>query len=90
MTLESSQPLQVAPEDREVHTRLETIAKMMAKKTGGTWIDFLDAAVKAVNDTPKNEVLHGEAPSAVLDSPEAVFMLMQDNARQMHYNAKLL
>ena len=68
----------------------KTLARLMAKKSGGTWVTFLEAAVPAVNETPKPEVLHGEAPSTVLKPPEATFMLLQDNARKFQHNQKLL
>ena len=54
------------------------------------WVNFLEAAVSAVNETPKPEVLHGEAPNTVLKSPEATFMLLQDSARKFQHNQKLL
>ena len=52
-------------------------------------MSFLDEAVKAYNETP-HSTLHGETPADVLHSPEATFMLMQDNARKMQHNANLL
>jgi len=75
--------------DRIIQALKKTIARMMAKKPGGTWVSFLDEAVKAYNETP-HSTLHGETPSDVLQSPEATFMLMQDNARKMQHNANLL
>ena len=75
--------------DRIIQALKKTIARMMAKKSGGTWVSFLDDAVKADNETP-HSTLHGEAPADVLASPDAVFMLMQDNARKLEHNARLL
>ena len=80
---------ELAVVDRIIQALKKTIARMMAKTKGGTWVNFLDDAVKAYNETP-HSTLHGETPADVLQSPEATFMLMQDNARKMEHNAKLL
>ena len=79
----------IAVVDRTIQALKKTIAKMMAKTKGGTWVSFLDDAVKALNETP-HSTLHGESPADVLQSPEVTFMLMQDNARKFQHNAQLL
>lgn len=54
-----------------------------------TWANNLPAAVKALNATPKPGVLHGAAPQDVMVEPEVMFMLMQDQARNIAHNMRL-
>lgn len=51
-----------------------------------TWATNLPAALKALNSTPRPGVLHGAAPSDVLNEPEVEFMLLQDQARALAEN----
>jgi len=74
--------LQSAPSQKK------TLAKLMATQEG-SWQKSLGKAVKAINDTPKEVLLH-EAHSEVLDNPEVNFMLLQGNARTLRHNALLL
>ena len=57
--------------------------------TGKSWGANLQFAVKALNNTPKPDVLHGAAPAEVRGDPETTFMLLQDQARGIQINKKL-
>jgi len=52
----------------------------------GSWAINLQAAVNALNKTPKPEVLHGAAPVDVRDDPEVRFLLLQEQARNLKKN----
>ncbi len=64
------------------------LAEMHAT-TKKSWAINLQAAVAALNSTPKPAVLHGDAPSEVKDNPKVTFMLMQDQARDLQHNKKI-
>ena len=51
-----------------------------------SWGRNLQAAVAALNKTPKPEVLHGAAPAEVRDDPEVRFMMLQEQARGLKKN----
>jgi hypothetical protein len=74
--------------DRSVASVKMTLAKMMATREG-TWKKLLQQAVTALNNTPK-AVLHNEAPSKVEENDDVQFMLLQENARNMVHNKKVL
>ena len=61
------------------------MAKMMADSSE-SWVEVLPKATKAYNQTPKPQVLHGDAPKEVRDDPQVKFMLLQDNARNLQHN----
>ena len=61
----------------------------MHATTKKSWAISLQAAVKALVDTPKPAVLHGAAPAEVKSDPEVTFMLMQDQARAIQHNKKI-
>ncbi len=58
----------------------------MHGRTKKSWATNLQAAVKALNATPKPAVLHGAAPAEVSRDPEVKFMLLQDQARAIQHN----
>ena len=51
-----------------------------------SWAVNLQAAVAALNKTPKPEVLHGAAPAEVREDPEVKFMMLQEQARGLKKN----
>jgi len=73
--------------DRQIGLLKRKLAEMHATNKK-SWALNLPAAVKALNDTPKPDVLHGAAPSEVRTDPETTFMLMQDQARALQHNQK--
>ena len=73
--------------DRQIGLLKRKLAEMHAT-TKKSWAVNLPAAVKALNDTPKPDVLHGAAPQEVREDPEVTFMLMQDQARAIQHNQK--
>jgi hypothetical protein len=74
--------------DRSIQSLKLTLAKMMATREG-SWKKMLPLAVAALNNTPKT-VLHNEAPNAVEENDDVQFMLLQDNARNITHNKKVL
>jgi len=74
--------------DKAVQGLKMTLARMMASQKG-RWQQLLGKEVNAVNDTPK-PVLHHESPAEVSSNPEVKFMILQDNAVQIHHNIQLL
>lgn len=74
--------------DRSVQSMKLTLAKMMATREG-TWQKMLPLAVAALNNAPKT-VLHNEAPNEVEKNDDVQFMLLQDNARNLAHNSKVL
>ncbi len=74
--------------DRSVASLKMTLAKMMATREG-TWKKLLQQAVEALNNTPK-EVLHNEAPNKVEENDDVQFMLLQESARNIVHNKKVL
>jgi hypothetical protein len=81
-------PNSISIVDRGIQNLKVMLAKMMSSRRG-TWQQLLQPAVQAVNKTPK-DVLHHEAPADVLESDDVTFMLLQDNARKITHNVKLL
>ena len=73
--------------DRQIGLLKRKLAEMYAT-TKKSWAINLQAAVKALNDTPKPDVLHGAAPQEVREDPEVTFMLMQDQARAIQHNQR--
>mgnify|MGYP003350180463 FL=1 len=73
--------------DRQIGLLKRKLAEMYAtaKKS---WAINLQAAVKALNDTPKPDVLHGAAPQEVREDAEVTFMLTQDQARAIQHNQR--
>ncbi len=61
----------------------------MHATTKKSWAVNLQAAVTALNSTPKPAVLHGDAPAEVKDNPKVTFMLQQDQARDLQHNKKV-
>jgi len=81
-------PNTLAPVDRVIQSLKLTLAKMMATERG-SWRAMLPRAVKALNETPKT-VLHNTAPADVEDEDQVKFMLLQDAARNIVHNTKVL
>jgi hypothetical protein len=73
--------------DRQIGLLKRKLAEMHAT-TKKSWAINLPLAAKALNDTPKPDVLHGAAPQEVREDPEVTFMLMQDQARAIQHNQK--
>ncbi len=73
--------------DRQIGLLKRKVAEMHAT-TKKIWAISLQAAVAALNSTPKPAVLHGDAPAEVKDNPKVTFMLMQDQARDLQHNKK--
>eukprot|EP00969_Alexandrium_andersonii_P115084 5089067-Alexandrium_andersonii.AAC.1 len=59
----------------------------MARAEGKEWADALQPAVVGYNKT-YHSAIH-ESPEELLESKEALFMTMQDNARKLEHNQKL-
>lgn len=74
--------------DRQIGLLKRKLAEMHSI-TKKSWAINLQAAVKALNETPKPQVLHGAAPKEVKDEPGVTFMLMQDQARGIEQNKKI-
>ena len=74
--------------DRQIGLLKKKLAEMAAR-TKRTWPFLLQQAVDSLNATPKPDVLHGEAPKDVKDSPAVRFMLQQDQARALNHNQRL-
>ena len=79
----------IAVVDAAIKQLKQKLATMMAANPEGTWVDKLPKAVEALNNQPKNEVLHGASPNDVKETPEIQFQLMQDNARKFQANKEL-
>ena len=58
--------------------------------TSTSWGSALQRATKALNDEPKEAVLHGASPNEVKDDENVNFMLLQDNADKMVLNQKVV
>ncbi len=71
--------------DRQIGLLKRNLAEMHAT-TKKSWAISLQAAVTALNSTPKPAVLHGDAPTEVKDNPKVTLMLMQDQARDLQHN----
>ena len=71
--------------DKAIPTPKVIMAKMMADSSK-SWVEILPNATAAYNQTPKGQVLHGDAPAEVRDDPQVKFMLLQDNARKLQHN----
>jgi len=78
----------IAVVDRAIGLLKRKLAEMRASG-GKPWGKNLQAAVHALNNTPKPEVLHGASPEEVRDNPEIRFMLNQDTARDIQHNKSL-
>ncbi len=65
------------------------LLKRKLAERGGWTPQNVQAAVKALNSTPKPGVLHGAAPEEVSEDPEVTFMLMQDQAKALQQNQKV-
>ena len=63
--------------DRQIGLLKRKLAEMHATSKK-SWAINLQAAVAALNGTPKPAVLHGDAPAEVKDNPKVTLMLMQD------------
>ena len=74
--------------DRQIGLLKRKLADMHGT-TKKSWAVNLQAAVKALNATPKPAVLHGAAPADVRKDHEATFMLMQDQARAIQHNKRI-
>ncbi len=74
--------------DRQIGLLNRKLIEMHAS-TKKSWAANLQIAVKALNNTPKPDVLHGAAPVEVREDPETTFMLLQDQARGIQINKKL-
>ena len=74
--------------DRQIGLLKRKLAEMHATSKK-SWAINLQAAVAALNGTPKPAVLHGDAPAEVKDNPKVTFMLMQDQARDLQHNKKV-
>ena len=74
--------------DRQIGLLKRKLAEMHST-TKKSWAINLQAAVAALNSTPKPAVLHGDAPAEVKDNPKVTFMLMQDQARDLQHNKKI-
>ena len=73
--------------DRTIGLLKRKLAEMHASNKK-SWATNLPAAVKALNETPKPNVLHGAAPKDVHEDPEVTFMLSQDMARNIAHNQR--
>ena len=65
------------------------LIKRKAAELGDDWNEMIPKAVRSLNSTPKPQVLHGATPNEVKDTPEAHFMLQQDNSDKLKHNQKL-
>ncbi len=74
--------------DRQIALLKRKLAEMHAT-TKKSWAVNLQAAVTALNSTPKPAILHWDAPSEVKENPKVTFMLMQDQARDLQHNKKV-
>ena len=74
--------------DRQIGLLKQKLTEMH-ERTKKSWATNLQAAVKALNATPKPGVLHGAAPQDVRKDDEVTFMLMQDQARAIEHNKKM-
>jgi transposase InsO family protein len=74
--------------DRQIGLLKRRLAEMHATNKK-SWAENLQAAVAALNKTPKPDVLHGAAPEEVRDDPEVKFMMYQDTARAIKHNQRL-
>ena len=73
--------------DRALQNVKARLARTMARAEGKEWADALQAAVTGYNKTYHSAV--HESPEELLESKEALFMTMQDNARKLEHNQKL-
>ena len=74
--------------DRQIGLLKRRLAELHATNKK-SWAANLQAAVAALNKTPKPQVLHGAAPEEVKDDAEVKFMMMQDQARALEHNQQL-
>ena len=76
--------------DRNIGLLKRKLAEMHAT-TNKSWAVNLPAARKALNSTPKPDVLHGAAPAdRGRTDHEATFMLLQDQARAIQHNKRIM
>ena len=79
----------IAVVDRSMGLLKRKLANIGAM-TGANWGAALQRATKALNDEPKEHVLHGASPNEVKDDENVKFMLLQDNAKNMVVNQKVV
>ena len=75
--------------DRALQNVKARLARMMARSDSddAEWADVLPRAVAASNQASHSAV--HESPEELLESKEALFMVLQDNARKLEHNQKL-
>ena len=73
--------------DRALQNVKARLARIMARDDGEEWADALQPAVTGYNKT-YNSAIH-ESPEELLESKEAMFMVLQDNARKLEHNKQL-
>ena len=73
--------------DRALQNVKARLARIMARDDAKEWADVLQPAVAGYNKT-YNSAIH-ESPEELLESKEATFMVMQDNARKLEHNKQL-
>ena len=79
---ENFDPNGVAVVDRALGLIRRKIAEL-ADDQPLSWAELVETAVEILNRTPKEQVLHGDAPEEVREDPEVRFMLLQDNAKKL-------
>ena len=75
----------IAVVDRSMGLLKKKLANIEAFNSSN-WQSSLQRATKALNDEPKEQVLHGASPNEVRDDKNVQFMLLQDNAKKMQHN----
>ena len=75
--------------DRSIQLIKQRLAEGDEAGKNSPWSSRIDDVVRALNSTPKPEVLHNNAPEEIRENPEARFLLQQDNAQKLQFNENL-
>ena len=86
---EEKAPNSLAVVDRGIQLLKQKLANIQGN-TGMRWGESLQKAASAVNNTHKQDVLHGASPNEVADDENVKFMLYQDNAMKLQHNQGLI
>ena len=78
----------VAVVDRAIGLIRRKIAELKGTQPA-SWAGLVEKAVSILNKTPKEQVLHGDAPEEVRQDADVRFMLLQDNAKKLEHNDEI-
>ena len=76
--------------DNAIGAIKKSLGRDLAAKNSEVWVDKIEKAEKAHNNTPNNAALYGSAPNEVKDDEALQFKIRQQNGFKMVRNAKQL